>query len=914
MNWNSKTVSDENQFPQELLLKTKLTIPSYPRKEYVSRPRLMEQCEQMERKKLTICVAPAGYGKTTLVAEWAVRSKNPVAWVSLDKSDNNPVRFWTHVIASLIFIEDSMKQQALEKLLQPNVEIESVLTLLLNAIHMYAQKFTLVLDDFHSIHNPIIHQALIFFIEHQPSEMHICLISRTQPSLPLARLRAQNQLFEIYASDLRFTVQEVSSYLNQASKRLSPCDLKSLMERTEGWITGICLLIHSMKHKLSSKEKRDWRLNRHVTAFFEDEVWTHLKKENQQFLLCVSILDTLTSETCQVLTDRQDSQAVLEQMYQEGMFVYALDDEQAEYRLHPLFHDFLRQKLQCEDMKRKKELHQKMVGWYEKHQIKSKMMEHAVAAADFDQAVDLVKRYARTMFREGQILTLQQWLDQLPTERFLTDHRLGLIQVWAHLTQANMLKAREWLHLIEEQESFTAFIQRNTAIQEEYEILRLILRLMTEEKEPAISSAREKWQSLSTHHSFYPHLSLALGEAFKQEHRLQEAAMSLNAALSSAQQQGNRFIEIWTEALLAEIEISRGRLRDAIARLNVAIKRAKTPQGLIPISGLLYLFRGMIHYEWDQLDEAEKNIAKAYELCQRWDNQAALIDTYIWKARVIYAKRKDVVARELLKRAEDLVEDEGIFPQGSTKVRAVQALLAIMQGKGTKAITWAEESQLALMEPYPAYCEWEAKTRIRVLILEKDEKNAIQAIQFWENHAKQTQRKKDWVEFLLLKAKAYMAFGQVMKAFEAIEEALVIGSQLRLFRTFLDEGPSMASLILQVANGMEKGNLKISDQVKKEYISCLLSLFKKHAIMPSRNLDGKTQEEQPEWMIEPLSEREKQVLQLVAEGLTNQEIADQLIISLSTVKKHINNIYGKLQVRNRTQAINYARKLQFLNA
>lgn len=912
MKWNNKMNSVVDQFPQELLLKTKLTIPSFPRTEYVSRQRLLNQCEQIEQKKVTICIAPAGYGKTTLMAEWAVRNRHPVAWVSLDKSDNNPVRFWAHVIAALSFIEDSMKQQALEKLLDPQLEMEAVLTLLLNAIHLYSQKFTLILDDYHAIDNPFIHQSFAFLIEHQPASMHICLISRTQPPLPLARLRAQNQLFEIYASDLQFTMPEVSSYLNQvSSERLSPCDLNLLMERTEGWITGIGLLVKSLKKENSCKGKREWKLNRYVISFFEDEVWAYLKKDEKQFLLSLSILDTLTLETCQWLTARQDSQSLLEQLYQEGMFVYALDEEQAEYRLHPLFQDFLNQKLQNEDLKRKKELHLKMVEWYEKKQLHSNMVNHAVLAEDYDQAVNIIKRYASAMLKDGAVSTIQQWLDQLPIERILSDPKLGFIQVWSHLTQANMIQAKEWLSRIEEQPTFMV-IKQDKALWEEYQTLRLIVQLMSEEMDTYIPCALEKWKSLSFDFPFYPHLSLVLGEAFKQVHRLHEAIICLQAAVKRAQQhQGSRFIEIWAEALLAEIEISRGLLREAMARLNGTIKRIKTPLENIPIAGMLYLYKGIIHYEWDQLEEAEKNMTKAYELCRHWDNQNVLIDIYIWKARVVFAKQKRVVAKEFLKRAEELVENQGIFPQESTKVRALQAWLAILQEKETKAIAWAQESQLALDMPYPAYRDWEAKTRIRVMILEKDEERAIRTLKRWENHARQTQRKKELVELLVLKAKAYMHFGQAKKALQVMVEALEIGSQLRLFRTFLDEGPESALLILQLAIGMEKGTLKLSKPIKQEYLTYLLSLFKKHGIMPSKKLERN--EEPFEW-IEPLSEREKQVLQLVAEGMTNQEIADHLIISLSTVKKHINNIYGKLQVRNRTQAIYYARKLQLLNA
>jgi len=917
MKGNTGKIRAEIQYPQELLLKTKLSIPSHPRAEYVSRLRLLEQCEQMAHKKLTTCIAPAGYGKTSMVSEWVVRSKQSVAWVSLDRSDNNPVRFWTHFIASLSFVEDPKKQWAMEKLLQPELEMEAVLTLLLNAIYACSENFTLVLDDFHTIRNPEIHRGLAFLIEHQPPGMHMFLISRTQPELPLARLRARNQLLEIHAADLRFTIDEIMAYLQQATKwRLSPCDVKALAERTEGWITGVRFLVHSLKcaSPTRAKEGREWKLNRHITDYFEDEVWANLSNDHQQFLLCASILETLTPPTCQVLTERRDSQAVLEHLYQEGMFVNAVDDEQAEYCFHPLFRDYLRHKLQREDAKRRKELHQKMVGWYEKRQAKSKMMEHAVAAADFDRAADLVKRYARSLMRECQIATLQDWLSELPSSLLLTEPKLGLIQTWVHLVKGDPNRAWEWLQTVERQEAFCELKQKDGSIQEEYVVLRMILQLMTEGGAATIKKVQELWEALPFGHKFYPHFSFAIGESLKQVHRLEEAEKFMKAASESAERQGDGFIAAWAEALLAEIEMARGLLREAMARLNRALKRAKTPCGKLPVAGLLYLLRGMIHYEWDQLDEAERNMANAYDLCRQWNNQSVLVDTYIWKARVIFAKQKDVVAKELLKRAEDLIEDEGIFPQGSSKVRAVQALLAILQEKSAKALTWAEENQLSLSEPYPAHREWEAKTRVRVLILEKDEQKTISVIDRWAEHAEQTGRKKELAEFLILKAMAHMAFGQVMKAFEAIEKALVIGSELHLVRTFLDEGPSMASLLLQVANAMEKGCLKISDQVKKEYVSCLLGLFKKHAITPAWNRDEKKVEEQPDWMIEPLSDREKQVLQLVAEGLTNQEIADQLVISLSTVKKHINNIYGKLQVRNRTQAINYARKLQFLNA
>jgi len=440
--------SSHRMSPQEPVLSTKLSIPP-ARSDSVPRPRLIHRLNGMMQRKLTLVSAPAGFGKTTLLSVWctvAARSDQRIGWVSLDASDNDPTRFWSYVIAALAMASSGLEENILMLLRSPQPPpIESILVTLINALTSIPYAIALILDDYHLIEMPAIHNALIFLLDHLPPHLHVVVASRVDPPLPVARLRTQGHLAELRITDLRFTPAAAAAFLNGAAALdLAADDIEALEAKTEGWIAGLHLTALALQERSDRAGFVAMFTGRHryVLDYLVDEVLQRQSEPLQTFLLQTSILDRLTAPLCDVVIGSTESEAVLEQLERANLFLVPLDEERSWYRYHHLFAEVLHSRLQQIHPSRVAELHARAAGWYERHGLVADAVHHALAAADFAYAMHLIEQAAETLLKQSEITTLLTWLRALPADLLRTQPRLSLFHAWA-LTSSNQLDAAE---------------------------------------------------------------------------------------------------------------------------------------------------------------------------------------------------------------------------------------------------------------------------------------------------------------------------------------------------------------------------------------------------------------------------------------------------------------------------------------
>ncbi len=427
------------------LLATKLYIP-HVRSQIVPRPRMIARLNQTQLCPLTLICAPPGFGKTTLLSQWIPTSEWCVCWVSLDGSDNDPIRFWSYFIAALQSLKPELGATALELLQSPQPPpVESILTLLLNDIAAFNVDFALVLDDYHVITKPAIHAALAFLIDHLPPHMQVVITSRIDPPLPLARLRVRGQLTELRAADLRFTPDEVAAFLNEVmGLRLSADEVAALEQRTEGWIAGLQLAALSMQDHadIASFIRSFTGSHAYIIDYLAEEVVQRQSAEIRSFLLQTSILERMNGPLCDAVTGRSDSQPLLEQLEHANLFITPLDDRREWYRYHHLFAEVLQVHLRRDQPELAPELHGRASEWCEQHGLTAEAIGHALSAADFERAARLVEQTAWTLIGHGELSTLQTALDRLPAPLVQARPRLGLAYATI-LSISNRLAALE---------------------------------------------------------------------------------------------------------------------------------------------------------------------------------------------------------------------------------------------------------------------------------------------------------------------------------------------------------------------------------------------------------------------------------------------------------------------------------------
>jgi LuxR family maltose regulon positive regulatory protein len=892
------------------LLATKLYLPR-ARPDLIPRPRLTKRLEQARSRPLTLVSAPAGFGKTTLLSEWTPQSAECVTWFSLDEGDNDPTRFWTYFIAALQRLKAGVGESALALLQSPQPPpIEALLTTLLNEVAAFPDDFALVLDDYQLITTDAIHTGLTFLLDHQPPNLHLILTTRADPPLPLARLRARGQLLEIRAADLRFTPGEAADFLNRVMKlNLAPADIAALGARTEGWIAGLQLAALSVQGRpdASGFIAAFAGSHRFVLDYLAEEVLQRQPVAVQNFLLTTSILERLTGDLCDAVTGQTDGQAALRELERGNLFVIPLDDEQRWYRYHHLFADFLQHRLKQTHGREVDDLHRRASVWFERSGDVPEAVSHAFAAQEFERAAQLIEPVAAVMLTRGEPARLLNWLNALPDEELRSRLGLRLAQAWAMLIRGHMegLEAK-----LQEVERALDSSPAARAAQGEVLAIRATIAAALQDY------ARAEELSLQSLDFAAPEnvalrgaVLLSLGVVHLSLGRAREASRILAEAAPLNQAASNQTATVFTLSRLATAQMAQGQFGLAAQSLQQAIQVGTGPHGRpLPFACVAHLALGSLTYEQNNLETARQHSQTAGELAAQWGDVELQVDCEFLRARLALAAGAEADALAILQQAEDLLRDHPLqrLSRTASRVAADKARVWIRQGDLAAARQWADERSLR-PDADPAYArepEYLALARLRNAQAGERFREArlpevIDLLARIRRNAEGGGRTDTVIETLALESLTLQAQGQAAAAFAQLERALALAEPHGFIRKFVDEGGPMRWLISDC-------QLRIADQRLRDYADKLLAAFPNQSPISNSPISVHPS------LLEPLTDRERDVLRLLAAGLSNRDIADELVVSVDTVKTHLRTLYGKLGAHSRTQALLCANELDLL--
>ena len=906
------------------LLATKLYVPR-SRRRLVPRPRLIERLDRGTESKLTLVSAPAGFGKTTLLTEWlAAGPARPagerlVAWLSLDRADNDPASFWTYVIAALRTVESGVGESALAFLqASPPSPIETVLTALLNDLGATAADIVLVLDDYHVIDAGDVQDGMAFLLDHLPPGLHVVIATRADPGLPLPRWRARGELVEARAAELRFTPDEAAAYLNEMmGLRLTARDVAALEGRTEGWIAALQLAALSMQGRddvagfIAGFAGDD----RYVVDYLAEEVLARQPDRVQAFLLQTCILGRLSGPLCDAVTGQGGGKAMLEALDRGNLFLVPLDDRRQWYRYHHLFADVLHARLLDEQPDQVPDLHRRASAWFQRSGEQSVAIGHALAAEDFQRAADLVELAISVMSQTRQEATVRGWLEMIPEDVIQVRPVLSVAIAWVLLSngefegvEARLRDAERWLDATTGTRAGSPASPGEMVVvnEEEYrrlpgtiELYRAALALARGEPLGAIRHARRTLDlAPEEEHRTRASASGLMAIAFWGSGDLQ-AAHSAWAECAAGLRGAGHIADIFGCAIgMGDIQLAQGHLGGAMRTYEQALQRASEQSGPV-LRGTADMYVGMseVHRERNDLAAATQQLLRSQELGEATGLPQ---NRYRWRvamSRIRQAQGDLGGALELLNEAERLYMGD-MFPN-VRPVPALQARVWIAQDRLGEALGWAREQGLSVDDDLSYLREFEHITLARMLLArfrgERAEHSAHEATRLLERlllAADEGGRTGHVIEILVLQALAHQTLGDIPAALACLERALTLAEPEGYVRIFTDEGPPMTSLL----------RAAVKQGATRNYARRLLAAL------------SETGQDRPigQDLIDPLSERELDVLRLLGTELDGPAIARELMVSLNTVRTHTKNIYAKLAVTSRRAAVRRAAELGLL--
>ncbi len=913
------------------ILNTKLFVPP-PRLNRVSRPRLFKWLDEGWNHKLTLVSAPAGFGKTTLLSEWIQSVQSPVAWLSLDKNDNNLFRFLTYLASTLQTVDSDMGEIALAMLHSSRPpSTEAVLTTLINDIAAYHCPHILVLDDYHLIDTQPIHEALTFLLDHLPPQIHLIISSRSDPPINLSRLRGRDQLIELRAADLRFRPDEITAFLNQImGLKLSAEDIAALDARTEGWVVGLQMAALSIQSPFSMQKQDATRTaslistftgsHRYILDYFTDEILSQQPEDIRVFLLHTAILDRLTSPLCDLVTGRKDGQEMLEKLDKANLFIVPLDNMRRWYRYHHLFADILRKQLVRTQPDLLPVLHRRASEWYRVNRLISEAVSHLLAIGDTEGAAKVIEGNALAMMDHGDLITLAGWLDDLPDLVVRSRPLLCIARAWpmAYTGQQETVES-----LLQSAEKGLASFDVDTKTKVEGQrimghiaAIRSCVVGIKGELSSAAGLAKKALEYLPEHdlmtRGWAAH---QLGFMLRMSGDLTAAEHAFVEAININKAAGHSHVVMLVLCEMATLQTHQGKLHSAASTCqeviglanNYLIERGQR----LPAMGHAFIRMSGVLREWNDLETATRYARDGLELCQQWGQVDGLLEGYIHLSKALQASGDVDGARSSMQKAMKVAKE--VSPWFETYTAARQAKLWMAQGSITEATLWAQARGLCADDNVSFQYAFDYLGLTRLLIIQDQWQNG----RFINETLKLVVKLLDMsetaganlfvIESLILQALAFRASGDNDRALASLERALVLAEPEGFVRLFVDEGTPMAELLL---NAINRG-------ISADYAGRLLKSLKSEIedFPRSRTTISYLTPAMADPLVtlsEPLTEREYQVIRLISAGLSNREIAEELYLSINTIKTHTKNIYSKLNVSNRTQAVNRVKELGIL--
>jgi LuxR family maltose regulon positive regulatory protein len=896
----------------DTLLATKIRIPPL-RRSIVNRSQLIQRLNDgiSQNHRLTLVSAPAGYGKSTLLSEWVSQLDIPVAWLSLEKGENTPTHFWNYFGAALDTIPHLRKAGICESLFQAFLSpqpplMDILLTNLINELTKLTSGALLVLDDLHAITEGQIHHDLIFLIDHLPqtaSSLHLVVASRMDPPWPLARWRARGEINEIRASDLRFNLDEIGSFLSGVMElTLTAVDISELEERTEGWIAGLQMAALSMhgKEDIAGFLEGFTGSHRFVLDYLLDEVLAQQDPRILDFLLKTSILDRLCDSLCNAVTQYQDCQATLLQLEKANMFLIALDDERRWYRYHHLFSDLLRNQLNQKNHDLVPELHHRASEWYWRNYYLFEAISHAIEAGDYELAADIVEHNIIAFKDHDKLPEIVHWLEMFP-EPFLCTHPwLCVAKSWVLAYLGNSEQTRVLLKMAERTILDSETTETSSHIRGHIAAIHCYLLLFDDEIAPCIEKAYEALACLpETDHQTRISTLVTLSSALRLEGNLLGAMAVLEEAITLSRRLETTPMTIRALCALSSIQAARGGLSEAIATLNEAIRlseRGNSDGKLIqlPAASIAYIRLGDILYRRNNVEQAFEYVQMGVKLAEKWGMANAIWEGYMTLAGIATSQGDYVAANQAMQHAKEASQK---ISARTKSTDAFQVELWLVQGMVDEAAAWVDQQGLTTDIPVQLWDLDRLSTFVHVMIAQNDSVGALKLLSQMLTLVEKAGEVGYDIAFSIDIALAYLILGKGAEATEALIRAVKAGEKEGYSHVFIDHGQSLRPLLREI----------YSREIAVGYVMKLLSEIDKKP-------EGKKQDlhEPPQHLIEPLSERELQVLRLLETSLTSVEISRELFISVNTTRTHIRNIYGKLAVHGRIEAIQKAKGLNLI--
>ena len=898
-------------------LTTKLFLPP-ARQTLVDRPALLNQLKAGLRGKLTLVSAPAGFGKTSLVAAWRKETETPLAWFSLDEEDNEPVRFLDYLIGALQMVDEDLGDESAELLRRSTTPpLKVVLTSILNEINAYDKEFVMAFDDYHVIKEHSIHEALSFLIERLGPHAHALIATRSDPPFPLGRLRARGELKELRASDLRFDKSEAGAFLNDVMNLdLTSSDVNALEERTEGWIAGLQLSALTLQGRENRSElvKEFAGDNRFVLDYLLEEVLNCQTEQVQNFLLRTSVLTRFNGPLCDAVTEDESGHETLEQLERANLFLIRLDGRGEWFRYHHLFADLLRLKLKQKQPNSIRELQIKASQWCEKNHLSEEAIHYALAAQDWDRALTLIEPIAFHQISLGGFERLKYWVESIPESAFTTRPLLFHFYIPTLIYKEDYAKVEKFLHLFETAEPESLRKQLASLVWS----TRSIIAAAQCKPELAEETSRKAAEFLLPDDIKQRAVVMQTKvRAASCRGDMKEFEKALLAALPVYRQAEHLIFQVWGLTALGCVRIMQNRLHQGAEDLKTALQFSRENLQTRPET-LLYshTFSCELYREWNDVDTAKSHLNEALSIIRQTGRETFMA----------FVTENIRSLAFMLDQCDDRAHSDVLIDNASRRVKrcgneavekqleALKALMVLRRGGDISVVNrWAETSGLSADDEPDYLKEVSHLVLARWLIATGKAKQALPLLNRLLSAAQKATRIREVIQILLLQALAHQALGSDSESVKSVEKALVLAQPESYVRTFVDEGESLSKLLLELLK--QKGKRWESEKPEMlQYVVKLKEIFGPSGPVPTAKIPAAVASEGVPWWYaeDPLSERELEVLQHVARGLSNQEIADKLFLSAGTVKRHMSNIYQKLDVHSRTQALERARTLKVL--